>query len=131
MPSINRVLLFGGEYGEHEYEEQMEITERAGEYFFLDAETGTIQKAKGENRPLAQQTFRSLQPTGNADEVWAAIPDRAKDETQVGVYNIKTLAFKPLVKIPQITFNSMQMWVEAGKVYFVYEGHLLALPLPK
>ena len=131
VPSINRVLLFGGEYGEHEYEEQMEITERAGEYFFLDAETGTIQKAKGETRPLAQQTFRSLQPTGKADEVWAAIPDRAKDETQVGVYNIKTLAFKPLVKIPQITFNSMQMWVEAGKVYFVYEGHLLALPLPR
>jgi hypothetical protein len=25
----------------------------------------------------------------------------------------------------------MQMWVEAGKVYFVYAGHLLALSLPK
>jgi hypothetical protein len=129
LPSINRVLLFGGEYSE--YEEEADLVERAGEYFFLDAETGAIQKAKGEVRPLAQQTFRPLQSNGNVGEFWAAIPDQAKDETQIGVYNQKTLVFKPLIKIPQITFDSMQMWVDAGKVYFVYEGHLLALPLPK
>jgi hypothetical protein len=129
LQSINRVLLFGGEYDE--YEEETDLAERAGEYFFLDAETGAIQKAKGEVRPLAQQTFRPLQSNGNVGEFWAAIPDQAKDETQIGVYNQKTLSFKPLIKIPQITFNSMQMWVDAGKVYFVYAGHLLALPLPK
>jgi hypothetical protein len=129
VPSINRVLLFGGEYSE--YEEETDLTERAGEYFFLDPETGAFQKAKGEVRPLAQQTFRPLQSNGNVGEFWAAIPDRAKNETQIGIYNQKTLAFKPLVKIQQITFNSMQMWVEAGKVYFVYAGHLLALSLPK
>ena len=129
LPSINRVLLFGGEYGEHE--EATDLAERAGEYFFLDPETGAIQKAKGEVRPLAQQTFRPLQPKGNVGEFWAAIPDQAKNETQIGVYNQKTLVFKPLTKIPRITFNSMQMWVDAGKVYFVYAGHLLALPLPK
>jgi hypothetical protein len=51
-------------------------------------------------RPLAQQTFRPLQSNGNVGEFWAAIPDRAKNETQIGIYNQKTLAFKPLVKIP-------------------------------
>ncbi len=129
LPSINRVLLFGGEYGEHE--EETDLAEREGEYFFLDPETGATQKAKGEVCPLAQQTFRPLQSNGNVGEFWAAIPDQTKDETQIGVYNQKTLHFKPLIKIPQIAFNSMQMWVDTGKVYFVYEGHLLALPLPK
>ncbi len=33
------------------------------------------------------------------------------------------------MKVPRIKFDSMQMWIDAGKVYFVYEGHLLALPL--
>ncbi len=82
-------------------------------------------------RFFAQQTFRPLQPTGQPEEVWAAIPDADKNETQVGVYNVKTLAFKSLIKIPEIEFDSMQMWVDAGKIYFVYQGHLLGLPLPK
>jgi hypothetical protein len=133
VPSLNRILLFGGGYNEREYESEVEenITEREGEFFLLDAETGAIQKAKGEVRPLAQQTFRPLQSNGKADEFWAAIPDTGKNETQIGVYNAKTLQFKSLVKIPQITFNSMQMWIDAGKIYFVYEGHLLGLPMPK
>ncbi|MCY7345114.1 MAG: hypothetical protein LH614_02755, partial [Pyrinomonadaceae bacterium] len=130
IPQLNKVLLFGGGYSEYESEEE-DISQREGEYFLLDAETGAIQKAKGELRPLAQQSYRPLQPNGIADEFWAAVPDSAKDETQVGIYNAKTFTFKPLVKISQITFNSMQMWADAGKIYFVYEGHLLALPLPK
>jgi hypothetical protein len=131
LPSLNKVLLFGGNYNEYGGEEDEDYTEREGEFFFLDADTGAIQKAKGEVRPLAQQTYRPLQLTGRPDEVWATIPDAAGDDTQIGVYNVKTLVFKPLVKIPQINFNSMQMWVDAGKIYFVYEGHLLGLPLPK
>jgi hypothetical protein len=131
VPSLNKILLFGGGYREYEGEGEENYADREGAFFFLDADTGAMQKAKGEVRPLAQQTYRPLQPTGRPDEVWAAIPDAAADNTQVGVYNLKTLAFKPLVKIPQINFNSMQMWVDAGKIYFVYEGHLLGLPLPK
>jgi len=133
VPSLNRILLFGSSYGEREYESEDEenVAEREGAFYLLDADTGTLQKAKGEVRPLAQQTFRPLQSTGNADEFWAAIPDAAKNETQFGVYNAKTLSFKSLVKIPQITFDSMQVWIDAGKIYFVYEGHLLGLPLPK
>jgi hypothetical protein len=35
---------------------------------------------------------------------------------------------KPLLTLPKIRFNSTAMWVDeaAGKVYFVYEGHVLA-----
>lgn len=131
VPQLNKFLLFGGGYSEYETEEDADFSQRDGEFFLLDAETGAIQKVKGEARPLAQQTYRPLQSNGTADEFWAAMPDDAKDETQIGIYNAKTMVFKSLIKIPQITFNSMQMWVDAGKIYFVYEGHLLALPSTK
>ena len=87
--------------------------------------------AKGDIKPIAQQRFRSLQPAAIAFEFWAAIPNQGKNETNVGIYNAKTSAFKPILKIPKISFDSMNMWVDgtAGKVYFVYSGHLLALPL--
>jgi hypothetical protein len=128
IPSLNKVLLFGGVYYEEEYNENLP---RNGTYFLLDAETGIVQKVKGEVQPLIQQTVRPLQAAQAADEFWAAIPDAEKNETQVGVYNAKTLSFKSLLKIPQIQFDSMNMWVDAGKIYFVYEGHLLSLPIPK
>ncbi len=129
LPSLNKVLVFGSYEEESEYEDK-----RSGDYFLLDPETGLVQPVKGEVRPLNQQTFRALQPlAASADEFWAALPDSDKTETQIGIYNAKTLAFKQLLTIPQIIFDSMAMWVDEseGKIYFVYEGHLLALPLPK
>ncbi|MDQ3800314.1 MAG: hypothetical protein M3384_12750, partial [Acidobacteriota bacterium] len=135
IASINKVLIFGGGYHpEEEYEDSETKMLSGGVYFLLDAETGLVQAVKGEIRPLAQQTFRPLQPVAaKPDEFWAAIPDARKNETQVGVYNAKTLAFKSLIKLPQIAFNSMNMWVDEKeqKIYFIYEGHLLAMPLPK
>ena len=133
IPGINKILVLGTNYsadgeGEEETEEDLESN---GEFYLLDAETGVIQKAKGELRPLAQQNFRPLQTNGKADEFWAAIPDAEKESTSVGVYNAKTLGFKSILTIPQIEFNSMQMWIDADKIYFVYQGHLLDLPLPK
>jgi hypothetical protein len=108
------------------------ITASEGEIYALDVETGAIEKVKGEVRPLASQTFRPLQKlSASADEYWAAIPsDKA---TQVGVYNSKNLTFKPSLTIPDISFNSMNMWVDEAenKVYFVYKGQLLALSLAK
>jgi hypothetical protein len=124
IPSLNKVLLFAGDY----YEEE---SERQGSYFLLDPETGAVQPAKGEIAPLVQQTFRPLQAATNPDEFWAAIPDEEETKTKFGIYNAKTLSFKPLLEISRIKFDSMNMWVDAGKVYFVYEGHMLSLPLPK
>lgn len=110
-------------------EKYNELMQRSIEYYLLDANTGSLQSVKGETSPLSQQTFRSLQPTGNPNEFWAAIPDNRK--TEIGRYDMKTLSFKSLLAIPDISFNSMDMWVDekAGKVYFVYKGHLLSLPL--
>lgn len=131
VPGINKILILGNGYGSEEGEETEEEVQSRGEFFLLDAETGVVSKPKGEIRPPAQQNFRPLQPNGKPDEFWAAIPDAEKEDTNVGIYNAKTLAFKSILRIPQIQFNSMQMWIDADKIYFVYQGHLLDLPLPK
>jgi hypothetical protein len=129
IAALNKVLLFSS-YGEGE----TELSQRSGEFFLLDAETGFVQPLKSDAYPLLQQTFRSLQPVAAlADSFWAAVPDAEKNATAFGIYNARTLSFKPLLNIPQITFNSMNMWIDEreGKIYFVYGGQLLALPLPK
>ena len=131
LSALNKVLLFSS-YGEGEGDS--ELSERSGEFFLLDAETGIVQPLRGEARPLLQQTFRPLQSVAaSADLFWTAMPDTEKTATVFGIYNARTLAFKPLLSIPQITFDSMDMWIDEreGKIYFVYEGQLLALPLPK
>jgi hypothetical protein len=144
IPSINRFLLGAVQYDiqDHHYEEDEEIDEdgdtmrvafRPGLFQLLDAETGKIGPAAGELRPLAQQYFRPLQPTGKPHEFWAAITNREKNETSVGRYDGQLFGFTPVVTIPKILFDSLDMWVDQadGKVYFVYRGHLLAAPLAK
>lgn len=37
----------------------------------------------------------------------------------------------PLLRLPKIQFNSQVMWVDAGKLYFIYDGHLLAVPFKR
>ncbi len=128
LAPLNKVLLFSS-YGDSET-----LSERSGQLFLLDPETGAVQPFKGEAQPLLQQTFRPLQPVAASPELfWAALPDAEKTVTQFGIYNARTLSFKSLLTIPQILFDSMNMWIDEGegKIYLVYEGHLLALPLPK
>lgn len=130
IPSINKTLITAGSYRYHEERESLS----GGNYFLLDAETGAIQKTEYEKiLPLTHQIFRPLQPTAKPDEFWAVFPGEKKKQTEVGIFNAKTFAFKPLLKIPRIKFDSMNIWVDEkeGKIYFVYEGQLLALPLPK
>ena len=122
VPSTRKFLIVGGSYNG-----ESQIIK----FFLLDGETAALQEVKGEFMPLIQQSFRPLQTNGKPDEFWAAIPDEKKWETLVGVYNARNFTFKPKLKIPRITFDSMNLWVDEpeNKVYFVYQGQLLALPL--
>jgi hypothetical protein len=105
--------------------------ENRSEYYLLDAATGETQLVTGEFTPLYQQGKRFLQATGKPNEFWAAVPDEAKNQTQVGHYNLKDFSFKQVMLIPHISFDSMSMWVDAGhaKIYLVYKDQLLRLPL--
>jgi hypothetical protein len=143
IASVNKVLLveqkrnYLGE-GEAEdpnpeKEDAVQADPQASEMVLLDPETGALQPASGEFRPLAQQTFRPLQKAAKPNEFWAAIADTDKRETVVGIFDTNHFGFAPVLRIPKITFNSMSMWVDepGNKVYFVYRGHLLSLPLKR
>jgi hypothetical protein len=99
----------------------------------LDPATGATEPVKGEFRPLQQQTYRPLQSVAGSTEYWAAIPDEKQNRTQIGFYDAKRFAFKPLMNLPEIKFDSMKMWVDetANQVYVTYNGHLLRAPLTK
>lgn len=134
VPAHNKFLVLRAQY---EYDEDEGRRAKQPEYYLIDAATGAAQAVKGEFRPLAQQTFRPLQPTGKPNEFWAAILE--EKTTSIGTYDAKTFTFKPLLKVPEIRLTSMDIWADekGGKIYFVYaglderDGHLLSLPLPK
>lgn len=108
-----------------------DLTPAIPEYYLLDAVTGVLQRVRGEFRPLELQAYRPLQPTGVASEFWAAIYDERTKTSSIGRYSDKTFTFRPVVNIPNIELLPATIWVDepGGKVYFVYQGHLLALPL--
>jgi len=139
IPSINKFLVsntFNGRRGmtspDSDWNEVSTDSDQ-DELQFIDALTGKVSDVTGEVRPLAQQTFRPLQKAAAAGTFWAAMPDSGKDQTTVGIYDIKTLSFRPMLTVPKIRFNSMSMWVDepGNAVYFTYRGHLLKLPLKR
>ncbi|MEP6902571.1 MAG: HEAT repeat domain-containing protein [Actinomycetota bacterium] len=149
IASPNKVLIirakakrynYDGEYQVEQDEEETPVqpdkndknpSPPTPEYYLLDAATGATQLVKGEFRPIQQQTFRPLQMTAAPNEFWAAIYDKKLKETAIGRYNTKTFSFLPVTKLPEIKLDSMDIWVDekAAKIYFVYQGHLLAAPL--
>ncbi len=135
IASVNRFLVTSyseedhhGEYEDENYNESAYDDGRG--YYFLDPDTGAVTRSVGEVRPIAQQTFRSLQPTGAPGEFWAALP-RGTAGTLVGTYSTRTFTFKPMLKLPKIIFDSTEMWVDqpAQRVWFTYQGHVLSAPL--
>ncbi len=109
------------------------------EYRLIDPATWTSEVVEGEFRPLADQTYRPLQPTGRPDEYWAAIDETAQinhkftTAVRVGRYDAKRFAFTPVVTLPDVRFSSMEMWVDepGGGIYVAVNGDLLRIPLPQ
>src|SRR5262249_48635837 len=101
------------------------------EHVLLNPVTGAIKVVEGEFKPLEDQFERPLQPVAGSHEYWAAIPDDEKTTTAVGRYDAAKFHFTKMFELPEILFNSMNMWVDesAGKIYIAYNGHLLRLPL--
>lgn len=134
-PVLDKVLLIQRSQYEYYAAEQPDMTPPDYDFdqmLLLDCLSGQTFPVKGEFRPMAHQTFRPLQKTGRPNEYWVAIMKSDRTATEIGVYDAKFFTFKPLVKLPKIAFNSMDMYVDEvkKKIFFVYRGHLLAVPLP-
>ena len=137
VPTLNKVLVIRDDYRYDEYQDTEEDDNAPADaspegMILVDPATGITQPVAGEFRPVAQQTFRQLQKAAKPNEYWVALIDEERNTTEVGIFETKTFGFKSVLRVPKIRFNSMSMWVdETGKkVYFVYRGHLLSLPLP-
>jgi hypothetical protein len=131
LPSLGKVVVRRGKS-----EQAIAGTTSTGpdraEYYLLDPATGATRLISGGNfTPLHQHGSRVLQATEKSDEFWAAIPDEKKNHTEIGRYSLKDFSFKPIMTVPQLIFDSMTMWIDAGQrqVYLVYKGQLLRLPL--
>jgi HEAT repeat protein len=100
--------------------------------YLLDPETGSLQQVTGEFRPLMYRFVRELQPTGNPNEIWAAIHDSQKGATRIGRYDTRNFVFTPVIEAPGPVLSDSNFWVDAdaGKIWFTYYGHLLRLPMP-
>ena len=138
VPTLGKILIvrdstyYGDGDGSDEDDDRTVADDDPSDLFLVDPANGTVVPVTaGELRPASQQAFRPLQKASQPDEFWAAMPDYEKNETRLGIYNAKWLTFKAIRTIPKIKFNSMDMWVDepAARFYFVYRGHLLALPL--
>ncbi len=134
VPGQNRVLLGTAySYSEEEYEGESAVPEVTYQkLYWLSPENGLLLEAQGNVSAPSQQTFRPLQAVaGKPDEFWVAIRNSDKNQTEIGTYNPRSLAFKPMLTLPQIEFDSMRMWVDEAeqKVYFAYAGHLLSVPM--
>jgi hypothetical protein len=132
VPAIGKFLVAAGYYYE-DYEEADNSEENSPmrRFYLLDPETGALTPVNGDARPLSTQTFRPLQPTTKPNEFWAALPSGGKENTVVGTFDSRSFRFTPVLKLPKINFTSMNMWVDEAenKIYFVYNGHLLRIPL--
>jgi hypothetical protein len=128
----HRPLSFSEEHGKVLIADGDALSPQANGYL-LDIETGATQAVSGDFRPIANDGTRDLQPAGKPNEFWAAIFDHQKQATFVGRYDAKLFAFKPLIQLPELRFDSSGAWVDqtAGRLWMVYRGCLLRLPLPK
>ena len=136
IPAVGKFLVAAGYYYEG-YDDVADNSDQGSEnspmrrFYLLDPETGGLTPVNGDARPLSTQTFRPLQPTIKPNEFWAARPSSGKEDTVVGTFDSRSFTFTPVLKLPKISFTSMNMWVDEteNKVYFVYNGHLLRIPL--
>ena len=113
-------------YGKDIFEQR-----KTTEYFLMNPATGVLKRVSGEFAPLLDISYRFLQASGKPDIYWAAIFDEEKNVTRIGQYDLSRFKFTEIMAVPEIKLSSMDIWVNESdeKVYFVYENHVLSLPL--
>jgi hypothetical protein len=134
LPSHRRVLLYqqrddyrGGVAGPRERE-----------YYLLDPASGVCQRVTGDFRPLTDYNNlpRRLQPSSEANVVWAAVVDSKADQpdeadTDLGKYSMQNFIFSPLLHLPGVRVDSDQMVVDenARAAWLLLNGDIAKVAL--
>jgi len=127
LPTQKRILLFRS--GKLRGEE----TSIEPEYRLLDSESGESEIVNGDFEPLDQLTYRPLQASCKKGFKWAAIRDRTCQGTALGLYDMQEFVFDPVMLVPFLNFNSMDMWIDEENeiVYLTINDDLVRFPLTK
>jgi hypothetical protein len=104
-----------------------------GRGWLVEPPTGELHEVAGDFRVFEfryakePHIVRPLQPALRPGRYWAAMPEYQSRITQIGLYDVSSFRFTPIVEVPELAFDSQHVWVDepAGKAYFVYGGHLL------
>jgi len=99
------------------------------EFHLLDAETGSLERIKGDFEGLKNQMLRPLQAAAKPGYVWMARWNAPNND--IGLYDMNHFKFECVRKVEGLTFRSTEMWVdeEAGSIYAVVNGDLIRTPL--
>jgi hypothetical protein len=107
---------------------------RMSQFLLLDPVTGKFEETKLEFRPALEALGRSLQPSKESDQYWAAIAEAQPPpvKTSIGRYNIKHFQFDPVVQLKGIDLQSDQMAVDEdhGCIWIITNGDVLRITLP-
>lgn len=103
-------------------------------YRLFDPATGRTEEVKGPGgaEHLRQRMHRPFQPTSQPGVVWVSF-GKGSDYTMLGRFDTKSFGFRNWTRIDSLDFESDNVWVDEStrRIYIVYRGHLLRLPLPK
>jgi hypothetical protein len=107
----------------------------SAEFCLLDPSTGKTEELKSHDPlPFRQKMNRPFQPAAEEGVVWTAIAYPGENPfSQIGRFDTKDFRFRNLTGIDTLDIESNDVWVDeaAGKIYIVYRGHLLRIPLLK
>ncbi len=134
LPVQEKILLFRAREN-FNHPGQKPVGPPQPEFHLLDPATGKLTRVTGEFGPFLEGSWSRLQPTANATEVWTTMPPAQNQPpmTTVGRYDTLRFAFKPVLKIPGVTFSSADLWIDesARTVTFLVNGDVLRLSLPQ
>jgi hypothetical protein len=133
LPQQEKVLLISPTRGEAHFAKPVpkDLEQFPADYRLLDPRSGkttAIEHLQG-SMPLRQRTDRPFQPTQKVGVVWTATKE--KGYSIIGQFDTASFQFKPWTQVDSIEFESNDMWIDESleKVYIVYRGQLLRIPL--
>ena len=102
------------------------------EYWLADPATDKAEIVQGEFAPFEEYAARPLETSKIKGHAWVAIWRAKEVKTEIGLYDKERFIFRPVMDVPDLRFESSQMWIDEDghQAYIVYGGQLLRVAMP-